>query len=64
MDRVDPEAVTEEIRFVCPFCGQNASAAFDQAGRGMTLHGLPMCPTFEKLGPDAYLRAVRKRWQS
>ena len=52
--------VKDHVSFVCGFCGMDCLASTDPAA---VMHYLPMCPQYDKLEPDAFMKASREEHQ-
>lgn len=51
-----------EVRFACPFCGKFVDANTNPARGAVGLvHELPMCPQFQALEPEDFMKACNRR---
>lgn len=50
----------QSTTFKCPFCKGHATAGYEEDGRPMVCHSLPMCRRFEELEVGAYIAEVNR----
>ena len=52
--------IDEQVNAVCP-CGAQVSIGYDEEGKGVVLHALPMCRDYGEKAPMEYVTWLRRK---